>query len=251
MALCALSPFMLSPFGPFGAPFLAPRARRSCYRASFVPSPLLMARMMVPSAPRSNAVDVFESDEAFKIALELPGVEASAIKVALHEGVLTITAEAGRHGGEGRWLHRERATTATTKRAFRLPPGVDTDAIEASLNNGVLEIVLPKTAEPAKNIPVAAAAADSHAAAAHGGEQPARADGEEGAAAAEPAATAAAADEAAPAAAEEPAAKEPAAEEPAVEAGPAAAAVAEPEPAESAEEGSAEWTKVDAPEKAE
>ena len=98
----------------------------------------------IPSTPHASAQDVFESDEAFKIALELPGVEASAIKVALHEGVLTITAQAGRHGGEGRWLHRERATTAITKRAFPLPPGVDTDAIEASLNNGVLEIVLPK-----------------------------------------------------------------------------------------------------------
>jgi hypothetical protein len=56
-AVCALtSP--LAVFGPFGAPFMAARRPRACYRATFVPSPLLAARLGVPGAPwpRSNAV---------------------------------------------------------------------------------------------------------------------------------------------------------------------------------------------------
>lgn len=112
-------------------------------RASPHPPPSL-----TPPSPSHPPQDVFESAEAFKITLDLPGVDASALKVSFTEGILTVTAEPSRGaerggGAEGRWLRRERAATSL-RRAFRVPAGVDAEAIEASLEDGVLVLVLPK-----------------------------------------------------------------------------------------------------------
>lgn len=90
------------------------------------PSPL-------PATPIPPPQDVTETEGAFVISVDVPGVEPSAIKVNLSDGVLTIRGE-----------RKTAAGHKAFQRAFALPRNVDADAVEAHLANGVLEVTLPK-----------------------------------------------------------------------------------------------------------
>lgn len=96
-------------------------------------------------------VDVVERDKAYELTAELPGVDASDVEVKVSSGMLTIEGEKKAAKEEKRkdFYFSERRY-GSFQRAFALPEGVDADKIEASFRNGVLKIVLPKTAEALK-----------------------------------------------------------------------------------------------------
>ncbi|MBB4369955.1 HSP20 family protein [Bradyrhizobium sp. cir1] len=109
------------------------------------------------SAP---AVDVAESDKAYEITAELPGLDEKNIDVKLTDGGLTIRGEKKEETEEKKkdYYVSERRY-GSFERYFALPDGVNTDKIEATFKNGVLKVVLPKTEEaqkPAKKIDVRA-----------------------------------------------------------------------------------------------
>jgi len=110
------------------------------------------------SAP---AVDVVESDKAYEITAELPGLDEKNIEVKLANGGLTIKGEKREETEEKKkdYYVSERRY-GTFERYFTLPDGVNADRIEATFKNGVLKVTLPKTEEaqkPAKTINVKAA----------------------------------------------------------------------------------------------
>ncbi len=102
------------------------------------------------------ALDVDENEDAYSIYANLPGVNLDDITVNIHDDILSITAEvAGEDDDENtRVLIRERRS-GKFSRSLRFPTSVNGDAIEASFDNGVLNIIVPK-AEEAKprQIPV-------------------------------------------------------------------------------------------------
>ena len=94
------------------------------------------------------AADVAEHDTEYEITMELPGTEASDVDVKLANGTLTITGEKKQEKEEKKkdyYLSERRF--GSFRRAFRVPEGVDTSAVEADFNKGVLTVRLPKTAE--------------------------------------------------------------------------------------------------------
>lgn len=97
------------------------------------------------------AVDIVERNDAYELAIELPGMEEKDIEVTLSDGDLTIRGE--RQGGKeektAEYCLRERHFGAF-QRSFALPDGVDATRIEASFARGVLHVVLPKTPEARK-----------------------------------------------------------------------------------------------------
>lgn len=102
------------------------------------------------------ALDVIETDAAYTLRANLPGVDADAINVNLHEGVLTIGAEIKREeAAEGtRLLVQERAA-GRYQRSITLPQPVDADSVEAAYEDGVLLLTLPKVPEvQPRQIPV-------------------------------------------------------------------------------------------------
>ncbi|MDA9506473.1 molecular chaperone Hsp20 [Bradyrhizobium sp. CCBAU 11386] len=110
------------------------------------------------SAP---AVDVAESDKAYEITAELPGLDEKNIDVKVANGGLTIKGEKREETEEKKkdYYVSERRY-GTFERYFTLPESVNADKIEATFKNGVLKVVLPKTEEaqkPAKTINVKAA----------------------------------------------------------------------------------------------
>lgn len=95
-----------------------------------------------PSAPRES---VHESDDAWILRLDLPGFSKADV-------ALTVT---------GRVLHLKAQTPedkpfgGTTERQWKLGDDVDASAIEAKLENGVIELKLPKRPKAeARTIPI-------------------------------------------------------------------------------------------------
>lgn len=94
------------------------------------------------------AVDVWETESAYLIDAELPGVGKDAIDVTIKDGVLTIDAgseAAAASRADGRYLRRERRSGKFV-RSLRLPEDVDGEKVKAEHVNGVLTLTLPKAA---------------------------------------------------------------------------------------------------------
>lgn len=100
-------------------------------------------------------VDLEERDDSYLLDVELPGVRRDDVSVELTAGQLVITAERRERERVGLLRHRTR-TTGRYRLELTLPVDVDGDHVAASLEQGVLTVVVPK-AEHARRrrIPVA------------------------------------------------------------------------------------------------
>jgi len=90
--------------------------------------------------------DVFESDEAVEVSVELPGMTEKEIDVSLSDDAVTIRGEkkAERQDRKSGHYLAERSYGSFYRR-IPLPPGIDTEKAEAKFRNGVLTLYLPKT----------------------------------------------------------------------------------------------------------
>ena len=97
-------------------------------------------------ASRSPALDVVETERAYNVKLEVPGVTKDDVKVSVEGRQVTVQASTQRSDekkdGE-RLVYRERATTSYA-RTFTLPVEVDQAEAGAKLDHGVLTLTLPK-----------------------------------------------------------------------------------------------------------
>lgn len=102
------------------------------------------------------ACDIEESDTQYRIDFDLPGVKKNDVKIEIRGNQLTVSGER-RHEREeksqGR-TNRERFYGSFV-RSFALPTDVRSDQVEASYEDGVLQITVPKTPETSsKQIPI-------------------------------------------------------------------------------------------------
>jgi HSP20 family protein len=107
---------------------------------------LFSNRSTQAALPRSPALDVAESDQAYTVTLDLPGVAKDNVKVSIEGCRVQIEAESGKteERKEGdRVLVRERAGSSYA-RSFVLPVELDQERSTAKLNNGVLSLELAK-----------------------------------------------------------------------------------------------------------
>ena len=94
------------------------------------------------------AVDISERKDAYLVAAELPGVGIDDLEITFEDGLLTIQGQ--RHvapdSSEER-VHRAERRYGAFRRSITLPTHVRPDAIEASTQDGVLQIMVPKADE--------------------------------------------------------------------------------------------------------
>jgi len=112
--------------------------------------PSLLGRSGWPS------IEAVETDKDVRVSAELPGMDEKDVEVLVDEDALTIRGEkkAETEDKERRFSERY---YGRFERVIPLPLTVEQDKIEASFNNGVLTITLPKSAkaqEKAKRIPI-------------------------------------------------------------------------------------------------
>jgi HSP20 family protein len=122
---------------------------RSPFRRSAVDvEPFWQTETALGSVP---AVDVTETDKAYEITAELPGMDEKDMEVKFANGVLTIKGEKQDEKEEKKqdYYLRERSF-GSFQRTFQVPDGVDTGKIDASFKKGVLTVTLPKSTEAQK-----------------------------------------------------------------------------------------------------
>lgn len=93
-------------------------------------------------------MNVWETDEQYQVACEVPGLEMDDLEVSVTGDVLTIRGEKKDETVQkGRNYHRVERRYGSFTRSLTLPAPVNTDGVEAKARNGVLEIRLPKKEE--------------------------------------------------------------------------------------------------------
>jgi len=94
------------------------------------------------------ALDISERKDAYLVAVELPGVEADDLEITLEDGLLTIQGERHfAHDSSEQQFHRVERRYGAFRRSITLPAHVMGDEIEATADNGVLQIMVPKMEE--------------------------------------------------------------------------------------------------------
>jgi HSP20 family molecular chaperone IbpA len=101
------------------------------------------ARMFVPAS------DIYESQDALTVILEMPGVDREHIDLRVEDGVLSVTGNLDFEKYKGLLPLYTEYNVGNYKRSFRLSSAIDQNKIKAELKDGVLTLVLPK-AEKAK-----------------------------------------------------------------------------------------------------
>ena len=92
--------------------------------------------------PRAN---ILETEAQFELTLALPGFTKEDINIEREKNKLKVSGEKEwKKEGEGVKYHRVELDHGKFSRSFRLPETIDLDNISASLENGLLELTLPK-----------------------------------------------------------------------------------------------------------
>jgi HSP20 family protein len=103
------------------------------------------------TAEWSPAVDVREYTDRFQLLFDVPGVDPQQVEITLDNGVLVVsgvrTEEKAAQRSEQPQQQRLERRLGRFHRRFILPDTVDSEKVNASGRNGVLEIVIPKQAK--------------------------------------------------------------------------------------------------------
>lgn len=93
----------------------------------------------------SPQVDAFETEQGYQIEVALPGLKRDEVKVDFQQGRLSIAGERSfKNEQNQRRYHLVESSYGTFQRSFQLPDTVDPSRIEATFEDGVLHVTVPK-----------------------------------------------------------------------------------------------------------
>lgn len=98
-----------------------------------------------PSKSFVPAADVLETTQGFELHLAVPGVVKEDVKIDFQDGQLVVSGERKAPAADENAPKFRRLETGfgSFSRSFRLPETVDVTAIDATLTDGILRVVLP------------------------------------------------------------------------------------------------------------
>jgi HSP20 family protein len=99
------------------------------------------ARVFLPTA------DIYETNDALNVVLEMPGVEKDSVEIRVEDGVLKIDGRLDFSKYEGLQPLYTEYNVGNYSRSFRISSKIDQNKIAAELKDGVLSLVLPKVEE--------------------------------------------------------------------------------------------------------
>ena len=103
-------------------------------------------RLAADGSPRTN---LYDNGDHFVVVAEVPGIAKEDIDVKIQGNYLELSGTRKNETPEGYKIHRTETASAAFTRSFSIPADVDVDKVDASLQNGLLTLKLPK-AEAAK-----------------------------------------------------------------------------------------------------
>ena len=101
----------------------------------------ISVRVFVPTA------DIYETEDALKVILEMPGVEKGNVNVHVEDDVLNVEGRLDLTKYQGLQPLYTEYNIGHYARSFRLSNKIDQDKIGAELKEGVLSLTLPKVEE--------------------------------------------------------------------------------------------------------
>lgn len=99
------------------------------------------ARIFLPAA------DIYESEDALTVVLEMPGVDKGNVDVRIEDGVLNVEGRPDFSKYQNLLPIYTEYNIGHYARSFRLSSKIDSTKIGAEMNDGVLSLVLPKVEE--------------------------------------------------------------------------------------------------------
>ncbi|MBI5735808.1 MAG: Hsp20/alpha crystallin family protein [Mycolicibacterium neoaurum] len=94
-------------------------------------------------APRFMPMDLCKIDDHYVLTADLPGIDPGSVDIDVDNGTLTISAHrTARSEDSVQWLTNERFF-GSYRRQLSLGEGIDTEAISATYENGVLTLTIP------------------------------------------------------------------------------------------------------------
>lgn len=94
-------------------------------------------------------LNVYEKDQEFEITLALPGMRKEDINISFEKNKLTISGERKLKEEDDTKYHRIESHFGKFERSLPLPGGIDEENIDATYENGVLNVTVPKSEETA------------------------------------------------------------------------------------------------------
>jgi HSP20 family protein len=110
------------PFAPFFTPATSP----------------YLSNLTMPAQPRT---DVRETNDAYVLSAEVPGIPKDKIEVEVNGNILSIRAECRTASEDSEDASR---SFQSFQQSFSLPTTIDAENIEAQCEDGVLEVLIPK-----------------------------------------------------------------------------------------------------------
>jgi HSP20 family protein len=98
----------------------------------------------VESADWYPAADVYEGDNNYVVAMDLPGIDRGSLDISVDDKRLTVKGNRDGHSGG---FHREECPRGKFLRTFTVPSSVDEESISADYKDGVLKVYLPRRKE--------------------------------------------------------------------------------------------------------
>ena len=95
----------------------------------------------------SPALDLYETGDHLTAIVELPGMRKEDIDISLHDGTLTISGERKHESNNGETAQRTERYVGTFRRSISLPTRVDASKVNATYEDGILKVTLPKAEE--------------------------------------------------------------------------------------------------------
>lgn len=91
-------------------------------------------------------VDISETDTAYLIKGEIPGVKKVDVKITVEDGMITMRGERRQEKEEkSEKFHRVERSYGSFMRSFRIPDDADESAVKAEFKDGMLSVTLPKS----------------------------------------------------------------------------------------------------------
>lgn len=111
-----------------------------------------LERLSVPRADSwTPPIDVYETDDRYVVAAELPGLTREEIELALEASRLTIRGQRAERAANGEAIvhfHQVERGHGAFSRTFEFADKIDVAGVTADLSNGVLTVTLPKVPPP-------------------------------------------------------------------------------------------------------
>jgi len=114
-------------------------SQNSCCEQAVVQEPNVQTVVVTPRA------DGWETEDAYVLSVEMPGVDDAHLEVTLEKNVLAISGTTDGPQFNGLQPIAGNVARRQYERSFRLPEGIDAGQLDGSIRNGVLSLRVPKS----------------------------------------------------------------------------------------------------------